>query len=452
MLKWIKSRRGKRHASDNEMNADPVIIPRSEHCISRSNIDEPALKVLYRLNKAGYQACLVGGAVRDLLLNRRPKDFDVATDATPEEVNKLFRNCRLIGRRFRLAHIHFGRQIIEVATFRAPHRDEEHHDDSGRILRDNVYGDISDDVWRRDFTANALYYNIADFSVIDYVGGVEDIENRRLRLIGDQETRYREDPVRMLRAIRFASKLGFSIDESCKQAIHKLGPLLKDIPSARLFEEVLKLFHSGHAVDSFHALQEYNLLQYLFPGSIEALNDDAFKNFVLLAMQSTDDRVRLDKPVTPAFLFSALLWAPVKQGTDNNVADGMPYSVALQKAATRVVSQQVKHVSIPRRFTTTMRDIWSLQSRFRHRSGRRAYSVLHHPKFRAAYDFMCLRANAGEIDSEDCRWWTELQEKSDEQQKSALSTPRVKGQGQKGQGRRRRPRKRKHAGKDSSQS
>ena len=219
-----------------------------------------------------------------------------------------------------------------------------------------------------------------------------------------------------------------------------------------MFEEVLKLFHSGHAVDSFHALQEYNLLQYLFPGSIEALNDDAFKNFVLLAMQSTDDRVRLDKPVTPAFLFSALLWAPVKQDTESNVADGMPYSVALQKAATRVVSQQVKHVSIPRRFTTTMRDIWSLQSRFKHRSGRRAYSVLHHPKFRAAYDFMCLRANAGEIDSEDCRWWTELQEKSDEQQKSALSTPRVKGQGQKGQGRRRRPRKRKHAGKDSSQS
>lgn len=454
MLKWIKSRRGKRHASDTIISQDPVIIPRSEHCISRSNIDEPALKVLYRLNKAGYQACLVGGAVRDLLLNRRPKDFDIATDATPEQVKALFRNCRLIGRRFRLAHIHFGRQIIEVATFRASHGDahEEHHDDSGRILRDNVYGDIADDVWRRDFTANALYYNIADYSIIDYVGGVEDIANKRLRLIGDQETRYREDPVRMLRAIRFAAKLGFSIDDSCKKAINMLGPLLNDIPSARLFEEVLKLFHSGHAGESFEALQEYDLLQYLFPDTVSTLQDETVHGFIRLAMQSTDDRVRLDKPVTPAFLFSALLWAPVRQLTDENIEAGMPYSIALQKSATRMISRQVKYVSIPRRFTTTMRDIWSLQSRFRHHSGRRAYSVLHHPKFRAAYDFMCLRANAGETDVEDCRWWTEIQDKSPEQQKKILSSQRGsghQGQNREGQvgGRRRRPRKRETSGK-----
>jgi poly(A) polymerase len=426
MLKWLKSIRKKNDINFDGVANDPVIIPRSEHGISRRNIDEPALKVLYRLHKAGYQACLVGGAVRDLLLGRQPKDFDVATDATPEEVSKLFRNCRLIGRRFRLAHIHFGRQVIEVATFRAPHGEqhEEHHDESGRILRDNVYGEIHDDVWRRDFTANALYYNIADFSIIDYVGGVEDIANKRLRLIGDQETRYREDPVRMLRAIRFASKLGFSIDDSCRQAILKLGPLLAEIPAARLFEEVLKLFHSGHAAESFDTLQEYDLLKYLFPDAVKELGDSTTTEFVRLAMQSTDDRVRLDKPVTPAFLFAALLWVPVKKQTQANVDAGMPYAVALQKAASRLVANQVRHVSIPKRFTTTMRDIWALQSRFRHHSGRRAVSVYQHPKFRAAYDFLCLRANAGETEVDDCRWWTELQEKSPEQQKKILAAPR----------------------------
>jgi len=422
MMNWLKSKRKKNDAIDGVSN-DPVIIHRSEHGISRKNIDEPALKVMYRLHKAGFQACLVGGAVRDLLLGRHPKDFDVATDATPEEVSKLFRNCRLIGRRFRLAHVHFGRQIIEVATFRAPHGEthEEHHDESGRILRDNVYGEIHDDVWRRDFTANALYYNIADFSIIDYVGGAEDIANRRLRLIGDQETRYREDPVRMLRAIRFASKLGFSIDDACRQAILELGPLLADIPAARLFEEVLKLFHSGHAKESFDALQEYDLLKYLFPDAVRELQDKTTMDFVNLAMQSTDDRVRLDKPVTPAFLFAALLWAPVNKQTQANVDAGMPYAVALQKAAMKLISNQVRYVAIPKRFTSMMRDIWSLQARFRHHSGRRAFAVLNHPKFRAGYDFHCLRANAGEIAVDDCRWWTELQEKNPEQQKKILA-------------------------------
>lgn len=423
MISWIKSKLTKHHQDCDGVSNDPVIIRRAEHGISRSNIDEPALKVLYRLHKAGYQACLVGGAVRDLLLGRHPKDFDVATDATPEQVNKLFRNSRLIGRRFRLAHIQFGRQIIEVATFRAPHGEthEEHHDESGRILRDNVYGEIHDDVWRRDFTANALYYNIADFSVIDYVGGVEDIANKRLRLIGDQETRYREDPVRMLRAIRFASKLDFSIDDTCRQAILELGPLLADIPASRLFEEVLKLFHSGHAEESFIALQEYDLLRYLFPDAVPSLEDPTTYAFVSLAMHSTDHRVRVDKPVTPAFLFAALLWVPVMKQTQVNVEAGMPYSLALQKAATKLISHQVRYVSIPKRFSTVMRDIWSLQTRFRHHSGRRAYSLLHHPKFRAAYDFLCLRANAGETDVDHCRWWTELQEKDPEQQKKILS-------------------------------
>ncbi|MCK4675773.1 MAG: polynucleotide adenylyltransferase PcnB, partial [Gammaproteobacteria bacterium] len=261
MLKWIKSLHKKTSkkkkvssskrggsASAVARNSDrhkAIILSRGEHCISRDDIDTHALKVLYRLHNAGYQACLVGGAVRDLLLGLTPKDFDVATDATPEQVNKLFRNCRLIGRRFRLAHIHFGRQIIEVATYRTSHdlTQSGHQDETGRIVRDNVFGELADDVWRRDFTANALYYDISNFSVIDFVGGYEDIKQQRLHLIGDVETRYREDPVRMLRALRFSAKLGFEIDEESKLPIYTLGHLLTDIPAARLYEEVLKLFH-----------------------------------------------------------------------------------------------------------------------------------------------------------------------------------------------------------------
>ena len=423
MLKWLKNRRDKKRrkaAAKKVYSNDVRIIPRSEHGISRKNMDESAIKVLSRLNKAGYEAYLVGGAVRDLLLGHRPKDFDVATDATPEQVKELFRNCRLIGRRFRLAHIHFGRHIIEVATFRGDHGDSQsgHQDDSGRILRDNVYGDIEQDVWRRDFTVNALYYNMADFSVVDFVGGYEDVMEGRLRLIGDPEDRYREDPVRMIRAIRFAAKLGFSIDESCQDFIREEGVILRDVPAARLYEEVLKLFHSGHAIESFRGLREYYLLEHLFPEASEVLdgNEVALK-FLQLAMQSTDERIQQNKPVTPAFLFAALLWAPLQIRTEKRLAKGEPHSLALQKSASAMVSEQVRFVSIPKRFTTVMRDIWALQSRFSYRTGKRATSVFEHPKFRAGYDFLCLRSKAGEIDDKDCRWWTEFQENSPEAQK-----------------------------------
>ena len=388
------------------------IIPRSEHGISRQHIDEAALKVLYRLNKAGFKACLVGGAVRDLLLRRVPKDFDIATDATPEEVNDLFRNSRLIGRRFKLVHVQFGRMIIEVATFRAAHDDSEsaRQNAEGRILRDNVYGDISEDVWRRDFTVNALYYDISNFSVIDFVGGMEDIEQKRLRLIGDPDMRYREDPVRMLRVVRFAAKLGFSVDESCRDFIYREGSLLKGIPAARLYEEALKLFHSGHAVRSLQLLRDYNLLQYLFPSAVEYLvTDSVTEKFLQLAMESTDARVHKDLPITPAFLFAALLWAPLQKLTEERMADGLPHSIAIQKAATVLLSEQVRYVSIPKRFTTVMRDIWALQTRFGYRKGKRMQATLEHPKFRAGYDFLCLRARAGEPVAEDCEWWTRVQ-------------------------------------------
>ncbi len=448
---------GKSPVDHRRFLRDATLVPRSEHGISRKQIDEHALKVLYRLHKAGYQACLVGGAVRDLLLGKTPKDFDVATDATPEEVRQLFRNCRLIGRRFRLAHVHFGRVIIEVATYRADHGQSQsgRQDDSGKILRDNVYGNISDDVWRRDFTANALYYDISSFSIIDFVDGMSDIQQRRLSMIGDATVRYREDPVRMLRAIRFAAKLDFTIEDDSRQPILALGHLLDGIAPARLYEEALKLFHSGHAEKSFQALIEFDLLQYLFPATAVAIEQDAnFRQLLQLAMQNTDERIRNDLRVTPAFLFAALLWQPISARA-NEIADkGMPYSVAIQKAATFMLGQQVRHISIPRRFTTVMRDIWGLQTRFHYRKGKRAQAVLSHPKFRAAYDFLCLRAKVGDATEEECQWWTDFQQQhpvSAGQPDDEAKTASSRRPGARGQGRRRRrpPRRRSKKTADS---
>jgi len=410
--------------------AQATILTRGEHGISRKQIDTHALKVLYRLNKAGYQACLVGGAVRDLLLGYTPKDFDVATDATPEEVNELFRNCRLIGRRFRLAHVHFGRLIIEVATYRADHAGSQSGslDESGRIVRDNVYGNISDDVWRRDFTANALYYDISNFTVIDFVGGMEDVQQRRLKMIGDSEVRYREDPVRMLRAVRFAAKLGFTIEDTSDNLIHELGYLLQDISPARLYEEALKLFHSGHALKSFTALNEYGLMQYLFPEAAYSIeHEEKTKQLIILAMTNTDERIKNDLRVTPAFLFAVLLWSPVSKLAKKISKKGMPYSVAIQKAATIVMKEQAQSISIPKRFTSTMRDIWGLQTRFHYRKGKRATAVLEHPKFRAAYDFLCLRAQVGEDVKDECEFWTEFQESGSEQLEHDSSNQKKSG-------------------------
>ncbi len=419
---------------------EPTVIPRSQHRISRDNIDDNALKVLYRLHRAGYRALLVGGGVRDMLLNHVPKDFDIATDAHPEEIKNLFSNCRLIGRRFRLAHIFFGREIIEVATFRAgqDHVDDDHlQDDSGRILRDNVYGDVEQDVWRRDFTVNALYYDIADFSVVDYVDAMDDINNRTLRLIGDPDTRYREDPVRMLRAVRFAAKLDFSIHPDSEQPIYDLGHLLADIPPARLYEEVLKLFHSGQGIACLQLLKKYQLLQYVFPDTHQALQseDENFESFLNYALQSTDSRIQEGKPITPAFLFAAMLWKPVQMLADEYRQEGLPGAMAMQNAMSEVISSQVKCTSIPRRFSTVIRDIWHLQHRFRYRHGRRARSLLDHNKFRAAYDFMCLRSKAGEITDDSCDWWTRIQTMSHEQQdkllKPAKNAPRKRRIGKK---------------------
>jgi poly(A) polymerase len=402
------------------------IIPREAHPISRREISPNALRVLYRLREAGHQAHLVGGAVRDLLIGGHPKDFDVATDATPEQVRGLFRNCRLIGRRFRLAHVMFGPETIEVATFRANSDDgsgARETEDDGRILRDNVYGSIEEDAVRRDFTCNALYYAIEDFSIRDYVGGYEDIQARRMRLIGDPETRYREDPVRMLRAVRLAVKLDFRIAPDAAEPLPRLAPLLASSPPARLFDESLKLFLSGYAEPGFLGLEQHGLLAALFPEAQAAMasnRNGALRRIVLAAMRSTDRRIAEDKPVTPAFLFAALLWPAFCRELAVLEAAGVEAPVAQQRAADRVTLHQAQRIALPRRFSLPMQEIWLLQSRFHARQRKRVFRLLAHPRFRAAYDFLELRAEASPALAETLAFWREAQARSPEQLAQAL--------------------------------
>jgi len=417
-------------AAAESKQAQGRVYTRSEHNISRSQMSENAVKVLYRLKKSGYEAYLVGGCVRDLLLGHEPKDFDVATDASPEEVRKVFRNCRLIGRRFRLAHVHFGREIIEVATFRSSDTDDNKeqkvHED-GRLLRDNVFGSIEDDVWRRDFTVNALYYNIRDFSIIDYTGGMEDHSAGVLKLIGDPATRYREDPVRMLRAVRFAVKLGFSLDKSTEQPIFELAPLLKGIPAARLYDEVLKMFLTGKGVQTFEMLRHYGLFETLFPQADHCLNseqDDFPRVFIAKALENSDKRIAEEKSVTPYFLMSAFLWESVQTLAKDMMQKGDDESFAYQNAASKVLSNQIKSISIPKRVTQSMREVWLLQARFEKRVGGRPYRLLSHPRFRAAYDFLLLRAETGGAEMELAQWWTKFQTANESEQKKMTRPPK----------------------------
>ncbi|PVZ72306.1 polynucleotide adenylyltransferase PcnB [Pelagibaculum spongiae] len=393
-------------------------IPRPDHQISRKQISPNALKVLYRLNKAGYQAYLVGGGVRDILLGKAPKDFDIATDATPEQIKALFSNCRLIGRRFRLAHIHFGREIIETATFRASHKegstaDQASSDESGMIRRDNVWGNLDDDAERRDFTINGLYYNIDDFSVIDFSNGVEDLKAKKIRMIGDPETRYREDPVRMLRAARFAAKLDFEIEPNTATCIPSLATLLEDIPSARLFEEFLKLFFSGHAAASFEQLSRFGLFAVLFPQTADCLKDpehgEGYRKLIHQACLNTDSRIKNDQPVTPAFLMAVILWPAIQRAHDHQLNKGTEAHIAEHNAINDVLEQQLSRISIPKRFSLPTREMWSLQFRLHKRQGRRAWRLFEHPRFRAAYDILLLRKESGEDCAELTDWWTEFQ-------------------------------------------
>jgi len=438
----------------------PLIIPRADHHISRSAISENALKVLYRLRDAGFASFLVGGCVRDLMLGREPKDFDVVTDARPEQIRELFRNAHLIGRRFRLAHVRFGREIIEVATFRAaPHvgkegsEGDEDHDETGRLLSDNVFGSQAEDAVRRDITVNALYYDISDFSVKDYVGGVADLKAGIMRMIGDPETRFREDPVRMLRVVRFAAKLGFRIDPVTEAPLHDLGHLLLNVSNARMFEEVLKLFHGGYALETYEMLRHYGLFKFLFPLTDDSLaNEDEHFPRVLLprALANTDQRIEEGKPVNPAFLFAAILWEPVRLGMQKRVEQGLNAYEALVQVGDEVLRDEMRHVSIPKRFSFPMREIWALQSRFTRRQGKNAYRLLENKRFRAAYDFLLLRAHAGEESPELADWWTRFQEvDADARTAMIQSLAPESGDGKKSK-RRRRRRKPKSGGAPAS--
>lgn len=423
----------------------PRVYPRPEHGISRTQINENALKVMYRLRKADYQAYLVGGCVRDLLLGREPKDFDVVTDAHPEEVKNVFRNCRLIGRRFRLAHVHFGREVIEVATFRALATDEggDRVMENGRILRDNIYGTIEEDAWRRDFTVNALYYNIRDLSVVDFVGGMDDHKAGTLRLIGDPEQRYREDAVRMLRAVRFATKLGFIIHTSCAEPMPRLAPLLGDIPSARLYEEVVKLFLSGNALQNFEQLRHYDLFHQLFPLTDEALSLEGEGyplTFLAKALANTDARIAENKSVAPYFLFAALLWEPVCIQAEAAIAKGTHDIIAYQEAAADVTDEQADYTAYPRSISLPMRDVWQLQPRFNGRTGGRPFRLLSHPRFCAAYDFLLLRAETGSAEPELAQWWTRFQTAGEAEQEAMASGQKAStGASKKRRSRRREP-------------
>ena len=394
-------------------------IPRDGHPVSRKNISDSALKVMSRLASQGFQAFLVGGAVRDLLLGGHPKDFDVATDATPEEVHALFRNSRIIGRRFRIVHVRFGREIIEVTTFRGHHEEDEDSkrpaaktSDSGMLLRDNVFGSLEEDAARRDFTVNALYYSSDDFCVYDYVDGLHDIESREIRIIGDAEKRYREDPVRMLRAVRFAAKLDFSIADNTGAPIPDLAYMLEAVPAARLFDEVLKLFLAGNALPTYRLLREYRLLEHLFPATASEIEESPRAAALIeAAMQSTDERVAADKPVTPAFILAALLWPPVVELRNQLEDNGMAPLEALAEASQSLISEQLHHIAIPRRFTSPMREIWEFQQRLQRRKGRGVVKLLGHRRFRAAYDFLLLREQAGEDLEGLGQFWTGMQEK-----------------------------------------
>jgi poly(A) polymerase len=451
------------------------IIPRAEHPISRRHISQNALRVLYKLREGGHQAFLVGGCLRDLMLGVEPKDFDVATSARPEEVKRLFRNCRLIGRRFRLAHVFFGHDIIEVATFRAasaalPGTDEADDpdillevgaseddpeaeaesdqarerdaddegddgdrvlDDQGRILRDNTYGSIEEDVWRRDFTCNALYYNIDDFSLWDYVGAVADVQARRLRLIGDPAQRYREDPVRMLRAARFEAKLAFTLDADTERALAELGPLLTDVPAARLFDETLKLFLTGHGVKSLEVLRRRGLLGVLYPGVERFLAKhpgSAVEQLLVAGLANTDERVHAGKSVTPTFLFTLLLYGPIAAYIEQQPPERWGDVGTILDACDAALREAAKRVTIPKRFSLGVRDMFALQPQLEHPRSRRVLRLIEQPRFRAAFDLLLLRAQVGMAQQELVDWWAALQAASPAQrQEMAVALEAARG-------------------------
>lgn len=388
---------------------EPAVIPVSSHGITRDRISSGSRRVCETLQSHGHKAYVVGGAVRDLLIDADPKDFDVATDATPEEVRRYFRRSRIIGRRFQIVHVMMGQETLEVTTFRGALGDDAKKDEHGRVLHDNVFGSQAEDAARRDFTANALYYDPATEAVLDYHHGVGDLKAKTLRMIGEPRARYREDPVRMLRAVRLAAKLGLSIDPEAKKPIREMAGLLENVPAARLFDEMLKLLTSGHSVKCLTQLRDAGLHHGLLPLLDVILEQPMGEKFVMLSLANTDDRVRRGKGTSPGFLFATLLWHEVLVHWEKLKAKGEPKIPALYSAMDAVLDVQGEKLAITRRIAGDIKDIWALQPRFEQRAGKRPYALLEQPRFRAGYDFLVLRAQAGELDMEIADWWTRFQ-------------------------------------------
>jgi len=399
-----------------------VRMPRGKHGLSRDSLTPAAAKVCAVLRDAGFQAYVVGGAVRDLLLGIEPKDFDIATDARPEQVKPLFRRAIVIGRRFRLVHVMLGGETVETSTFRAADADTTQKSEHGRVLRDNVFGSQEEDARRRDFTINALYFDPASEEIVDYHGGMADLKKHLLRMIGDPETRFREDPVRMLRAVRLAAKLGFTIEASTKAPIRRLAPLLEHVPPARLYDEMLKLLMSGHASACVRQLREEGLSKGVLPLLDVILEQPLGERFVTLALAQTDERVQSERPVSPAFLFAALLWHEVLAASKAHQAKGERPLPALEAAMDRVLDAQFEKLALTRKLTAIMREVWALQPRFELRGGQRPYRLVESPRFRMAYDFLALRAASGEVSAELEAWWRAFQS-ADAETRQAMLLP-----------------------------
>ncbi len=391
---------------DTGRKTEAAVIPVEQHGIRREQLSSAAIKVCSVLQEHGHKAFVVGGAVRDLLIGQPPKDYDVATSATPEQVRDLFRRSRIIGRRFKIVHVMSGRETIEVSTFRASHDAETAHTDAhGRVLADNVFGTQEEDASRRDFTANALYYDPSSETVVDYHHGVADIRQKTLRMIGDPRARYREDPVRMLRAVRLAAKLGLSIDPDARTPIREMASLLENVPAARLFDEMLKLLFSGHAVKCLEQLRAEGLHHGLLPLLDVILEQPMGERFVWLSLENTDERIRADKSVSPGFLFATLLWHEVLANWEQRKANGEPSQPALFEAMDKVLDTQAGKLAITRRIAADIKEIWALQPRFERRSGKSPYRLVEQPRYRAGWDFLRLRAQSGEIDMAVVDWW-----------------------------------------------
>jgi poly(A) polymerase len=401
----------------------PVVLGPQQHGIDPKLVSSNAIRVTSSLQEAGFEAFVVGGAVRDLLLGVKPKDFDIATNATPEQVKRLFRRAFIIGRRFQIVHVMFGQDLLEVTTFRGAGSDTAPKDEHGRVLRDNNFGLQHEDALRRDFSINAMYYNPATQEVLDYHGGIEDIRAKTLRIIGQPEARYREDPVRMLRVVRFAARLKFSIEPATAAPIRVMAPLIDNVPAARVFDEMLKLLMSGHALACLQQLRKEGLHHGLLPLLDVVLEQPLGARFVTLALDSTDARIAAGKTASPSFLFASLLWHQVLEKWEAYRAAGESTIPALHLAADEVLDSQTEKLALQRKIGSDMRDIWSMQPRFERRVGKAPHKLLEHPRFRAGYDFLLLRCAAGEIDAEIGEWWTAFYEGDLEAREGLLTRP-----------------------------